>query len=202
MIRFRASLVLATFAIVSGTCLAAEGGAAGKAYSVLEIARFDVNREDYSTKETERAGRIPDEVLETIQRILISEYTQSKLLPTVRKAGSPGDGEVVLELGGKVVDWLGGSQAKRFLVGMGAGQQKIEVDCVLKDKATGTVLGHEQILDRKVAGIGGGSEEKGIRDFAEKVAKFIHTTMDPRGWKASAAPASPAPASGESQKPF
>ena len=180
------TLVVATLVIVSGACLAAEDEAGGKAYNVLEIARFDVNREDYSTKEAERAGRIPDEALDTIQRILVAEYTQSKLLPTVRKAGAPGEGEVVLELGGKVVDWLAGSQAKRVLVGFGAGQQKMEVDCVLKDKATGTILGQGRILDRKVAGWAGGSEDKGVRDFAEKVAKFMHATMDSRGWKAPA----------------
>lgn len=184
-----------------GTCLIAEGEAGGKAYNVLEIALFDVDRENYTSKEAERAGRIPDETLVTIQRLLISEYTQTKLLPAVRKAGSPEAGEMVLELGGKVVDWLAGSQTKRLLVGLGAGQQKIEVDCVLKDKATGTVLGQQRILDRKVAGVGGGSEEKGMRDFAEKVAKFIHATMDPRGWKTPAAPASAAPPSGEGLKP-
>jgi len=201
MRRLRSGLVLATLAMGCGICLPAEGDARGKAYNVLEILRFEVNREDYGSKEAERSGRIPDEVLNTIQRILISEYTQSKLLPTVRKAGGTGEGEVVLELGGKVVDWLAGSQTKRLLIGLGAGQQKIEVDYVLKDRATGTIIERERILDRKVAGISGGNEEKGMRDFAEKVAKFIHASMDPRGWKAPAAFASPSPASGEAQKP-
>jgi len=193
MRRVRSGLVLATLVMGCGICLPAEGDAGGKAYNVLEILRLDVNREDYSSKEAERAGRIPDEILDTIQRILITEYTQSKLLPTIRKTGAAGEGEVVLELGGKLVDWLAGNPAKRLMVGYGAGQQKIEVDCFLKDKATGTILGQARILDRKVAGVAAGSEEKGMRDFAEKVAKFMHTTMDPRGWKAPAASASPAP---------
>jgi hypothetical protein len=152
-----------------------------------------VNREDYSTKEAERTGRIPDETLDTIQRILIAEYTQSKLLPTVGKKGDSAEGEPVLELGGKVVDRLAGSQAKRLLVGFGAGQQKIEVDCILKDRSTGAILGTQRIFDRKVAGIAGGGEEQGMRDFAEKVAKFIQNTMEPLGWKAPPAPPSPAP---------
>lgn len=189
----RASAVLAIVLIASGTCLAAEGEGGGKSYTVLEVARFEVNRDDYSSKEAERAGRIPDEVLDTIQRILIAEYTGSRLLPTVRKPAAPGEGEIVLELGGTVVDWLAGSQTKRIFVGFGAGQQKIEMDCVLKDKVTGTILGRERILDRKVAGWAGGSEEKGVRDFAEKVAKFIRATMDPRGWKAPEVSSPPAP---------
>src|SRR2546426_9893858 len=106
MRRLRSGLVLATLVMSCGICLPAEGDAGGKAYNVIEILRLDVNREDYSSKEAERAGRIPDEILETIQRILISEYSQSKLLPTVRKTAGTGEGEVVLELGGKGVDWL------------------------------------------------------------------------------------------------
>jgi hypothetical protein len=191
------SLVLATLTMVFGTCLAAGPEPGGGTYNVLEVARFEVGREDYSSKEAERAGRIPDEVLETIQRILISEFTQSRLLPAVRKAGTPAGGDTVLELGGKVVDYLAGSQAKRLLIGMGAGQQKIEVDCVLRDRATGTVLGRVRILDRKVAGIAGGNEEKGMRDFAEKVAKFLRNTMEPVGWKAPAAPSPPITDPGE-----
>lgn len=188
------SLVLAFLAILSSPCLAADTATSAKPYTVLEISRFEVNREDLSTKEAERAGRIPEDILDTIQRILVSEFGQSKILPTVRKAGAPGEGDVVLELGGKVVDWMAGSQAKRYWVGMGAGQQKIEVDCVLKDRATGAVLARERILDRKVGGIGGGNEEKGMRDFAEKVAKFMHASLDPRGWKAPEGPASESPA--------
>src|SRR5256885_14741783 len=111
------SLVLAFFVTLFAPCLAAETGTGAKAYTVLEISRFDVSREDYSSKEAERAGRIPEDILETIQRILISEFSQSKVLPKVRKTGAPGEGDVVLEFGGKVVDWIAGSQAKRILVG-------------------------------------------------------------------------------------
>src|SRR5258706_10933181 len=116
------SFVIALFVLLSAPCLAAETGTGAAAYTVLEISRFDVNREDFSSKESERAGRIPEEILDTIQRILITEYTQTKVLPTVRKKGPPRDGDVVLELGGTVVDWIAGSPTKRMLIGMGAGQ--------------------------------------------------------------------------------
>jgi hypothetical protein len=181
-------LVVAALAIAgySREAYAAESGAA---YNVLEVARFEVNREDFSTKESERAGRISDETLETIQRILITEFSRMKLLPTVRKPVAAGDPGTVLELGGKLVDWMPGDASKRMMIGYGAGQQKIEVDCVLKDRATGTIIAHERILDRKIAGVSGGSEDKGMRDFAEKVAKFMHVTLDPIDWKAP--PANP-----------
>jgi hypothetical protein len=169
--------------------LAADAPPVTKTYAALEIARFEVNREDYNSKESERAGRIPDEVLDTIQRVLISEVVNSKKFATVAKAGATAGGEGSLELGGRVVDWLPGSKVARMFVGMGAGQQKIEVECVLKDKATGQVLARETILDRKVGGITGGSEEKGIRDFAEKVMVFIDQSLAKSGSVASAAKA-------------
>lgn len=170
--------------------LAADTAPVAKTYATLEIARFEVNREDYSSKESERAGRVPDEVLDTIQRVLISEVVNSKKFATVAKAaGATAGGEGSIELSGRVVDWLPGSKVARMFVGMGAGQQKIEVECVLKDKATGQVLAQETILDRKVGGISGGSEEKGIRDFAEKVMVFIDQSLAKSGSAASEAKA-------------
>ena len=182
-------LSAAVLIVLSLPTLAADAPPVARTYAALEIARFEVNREDYSSKESERAGRIPDEVLDTIQRVLISEVVNAKKFATVAKAGAAAGGEGALELGGRVVDWLPGSKVARMFVGMGAGQQKIEVECVLKDKATGQILAQETILDRKVGGITGGSEEKGIRDFAEKVMMFIDQSLTKTGNAASAAKA-------------
>lgn len=195
--RIVVSMLVAGLAAVAGgmrTNLA--GDADGKAYDVLEVARFEASHEDFSSKEAERAGRITDANLDTIQRILITEFTRMKLLPVVRKPGTPGETETVLELGGKVVDWMPGDATKRMMIGYGAGQQKLEVECVVKDRASGAILGKERILDRKIAGVSGGSDDKGMRDFAEKVAKFLHATLDPKGWKAPAPAAVETPGGG------
>ncbi len=150
------------------------------AYTAIEIARFDVNREDYSSKEAERAGRVPDEALDTIQRIMIVEFTKAQVFPKAGKPGSAADMDSTLELGGRVIDFKAGNRTARSFV-MGAGQQKIEFECVLKDKKTGNVLAREVILDRKVGGIAGGDEEKGMRDFAEKVIVFVQKTLQVGG---------------------
>jgi hypothetical protein len=65
----------------------------------------------------------------------------------------------------------------RIWVGMGAGKQLIEVECVLTDKATGKVIAKERVIDRKVGGIAGGSEEKGLEDFAQKVHGFVRRSL-------------------------
>src|SRR3989442_11026604 len=131
-------------------------------YSALELARFEVNREDYSTKAAERAGKISDEFLDGIQRALLGEMTRSSLFPAVRKpAESAEAGSPVLVLGGRVVDYKPGNRTARYFAGFGAGQQKIEVECVLKNRVTGEVVAKEVITDRKVAGWAGGSEQNG-----------------------------------------
>ena len=139
-------LVLTVLACLAAPALARaeEPKTAKVAYSALEIARFDVNREDYSSKEAERAGKISDEFLDGIQRALLGEMTRSSLFPAVRKpAESAEAGSPVLILGGRIVDFKPGNRAARYFAGFGAGQQKIEVECVLKNKTTGEVVAKE-----------------------------------------------------------
>jgi len=179
--RFRLPLVGLAATLIFGTLgLAASETETPvkKTWSALEIALFDVNREDVSTEEAERAGSIPQEMLEAIQRGMIGEISRAQAFPAVRKATDPNTAEEgVLVLGGKITDFKGGNRAARVMVGWGAGGQKIEAACVLKDKATGRVLGTETIVDRKFAGWAGGDETKGIHDFAEKVLAFIDRTI-------------------------
>lgn len=164
--------------VVGAPCIALDASPA-PAYTAIEINRFDVNREDYSSKEAERAGRVSDEMLETIQRIIITEFTKAQVFPKAGKPGLAAAEDLALELGGRVLDFKGGSKVARYMVGLGAGQQKIEIECVLKDKKTGNVLAREVVLDRKVGGIAGGDEEKGIHDFAEKVVVFVQKSLQP-----------------------
>jgi hypothetical protein len=174
-----AAMAVVLVCLVAGTPCFALDATPVPAYTAIEINRFDVNREDYSSKEAERAGRVPDEMLETIQRIIIAEFTKAQAFPKVGKPGVAAAEELALELGGKVLDFKAGNKTARYFVGMGAGQQKIEIECVLKDKKTGSVLAREVVLDRKVGGIAGGDEEKGVRDFAEKVVVFVQKTLHP-----------------------
>ncbi len=146
--------------------------------------------------EPERAGRIPDEMLDAIQRILLTEFTKAGTIPAVRKPDPSASPEGTLELVGRVVDFLPGSKAARYFIGMGAGQQKIEVECFLKDRKTGAVLAHEIIRDRKVGGVAGGAEDKGVRDFAEKVVAFVQEGLGPSGTARPQSTPAPSPGTG------
>jgi len=65
----------------------------------------------------------------------------------------------------------------RYMVGLGAGKQKIQINAQLIEKSSGKVLKSGRIVDRKIGGLVGGSENKGKRDFAEKTTKFIRQAL-------------------------
>ncbi len=164
------SVIVVGICCVCPTVVAEEWSNTLKSYDCLEVHKFAVDREDYSSKKLERAGTIPEEALEHLQHKVVGEVTRGELFPKVSKTECSGK---TLVFGGKVTDFKKGSRSARIWIGMGAGKQKFEVQCYLKDKATGKVLRRKEIIDRKIGGWAGGDEAKGESDFAEKVAKFV-----------------------------
>lgn len=139
-------------------------------YDCLEVEKFVVDRDDFSSKAMERAAAIPEEALDHLQHKSVGEVTRDDLFTKVSKTECAGK---TLIFGGKVTDFKQGNRSARIWIGMGAGKQKFEVQCYLKDKASGDVLARKEIIDRKIGGWSGGDEAKGESDFAEKVARFI-----------------------------
>lgn len=172
------ALVVLLLILGSSLTFSEDNPKASEGYSVLEVELFEVDRKDVSTKEAERAGMIPDEMLLYIQRGIVGELTREKAFPTVRKIeDSEEEVDGVLVLSGRITDFKPGNRAARIMIGFGAGGQKIEAECVLKDKRTDKILAKKIVVDRKVAGWAGGDETKGIHDFAEKVHAFIKKTL-------------------------
>ncbi len=168
--------------IAGALLLVAVSGAGAGDWDCVEILRFEVDRQDFSTREMERASATPDEFLESVQRAMAGEIVRGDSGLSAVMAGEdacPNDASA-LEFGGQVTDFKPGSRLARYVVGFGAGKQKLQVQAWLRAKATGEVLTEGRIVDRKVAGFGGGSGDKGIRDFAEKVDKFIGKALGRR----------------------
>ena len=80
-------------------------------------------------------------------------------------------------LGGRVADYKEGNQALRYLVGFGAGAQKFSVEVWLARKSDGAQVARGMVVDRKVGGWVGGQADKGLDDFAEKVAGFVKESV-------------------------
>jgi len=163
--------ITASFSLLFSTSAHADWVSTLGKYDCLEIEKFQVNREDFSNRERERASAIPEETLDQLQHAIVGEATREKIVSQVKKA--PGCKGETIVFGGIVTDYKQGSRAARILVGLGAGKQKFQVESYLKDKKTDEPLANKQIIDRKVGGWAGGDEAKGHQDFAEKVTTFI-----------------------------
>lgn len=165
----------ATLALLSAPLLASS-------YDCVEIAMFEVDRNNFSTREYERAAATPVEFLEQFQHATVGEIIRAENGLTAVKEGESScpDEASALVFGGTVTDFKAGNQALRYFVGMGAGKQKLAVDAWLKDKSTGNVIHADEIIDRKWAGFGGGDDRKGVRDFAEKVNVFLNKALYPK----------------------
>ncbi len=137
---------------------------------------MSANKEQANTRALKRAAGIPNDVISKIQNIVIDEIDlDSNGLDAVSLEDGqncPND-EHSLILTGQVSDYKKGNRAVRYLVGFGAGKQKIATNLTLAEKISGKIIAQDEIIDRKIGGLVGGSEDKGKRDYAEKVNNFI-----------------------------
>ncbi len=151
-----------------------------KVYECIEVNLFEVDRENISTREMARAAEIPDQTIASIQTYVRTELNIDSNGLSAKKGGETDSCEnpdTTLELKGTITDWKKGSRVMRYMVGFGAGKQKIQIEAELYDKATGELLKKDRVVDRKIGGLIGGSENKGKRDFAEKMNNFVRVAL-------------------------
>jgi len=117
--------ITASFSLLFSTSAHADWVSTLGKYDCLEIEKFQVNREDFSNRERERASAIPEETLDQLQHAIVGEATREKIVSQVKKA--PGCKGETIVFGGIVTDYKQGSRAARILVGLGAGKQKKKV---------------------------------------------------------------------------
>jgi Domain of unknown function (DUF4410) len=168
-----------TFAAIAGILATATAVTAGaekpkvpfRTFSALEVENFQNPK--YQTK-----APMPDDWLPLIreditQRVIATHRFQRVMDFEDPKVTKP-DTERVLVLRGTVVEFTHGSQAARFLVGMGAGAGKIVVNCEFVDKATGDVVFTRKV-DGKVIGTGQ-STEGAIKGISKEIAGVINSS--------------------------
>ena len=150
-----------------------------KAYDCVEVETFQVDRSHIKSKKDKRAAHIPAGALAELRQSIVLEVPLSVPGMVGMYAGDEScpNAESAIILGGTMSDFKKGNKAARYWVGMGAGAQKFAVQAWIKDKTTGETLGTAEVVDRKIAGFVGGSDEKGVDDFSEKVTRFIRRTL-------------------------
>ena len=151
-----------------------------KTYDCIEVNVFEVDRENISSRELARAAEIPDQTLMALQTYVRTELNIDANGLEAKKGGEDHaceNIETALELKGTVTDYKKGSRVMRYMVGFGAGKQKIQIETELYDKASSELIKKDRVVDRKIGGLVGGSENKGKKDFAEKMNNFVRVAL-------------------------
>ena len=148
-------------------------------YNCIEINRFTVDKDDISSRALARATSIPEDVINILQVYVRNELNIDENGLKAVKGGDAtcDDPKKALVLDGLITDYKKGSQVMRYMVGFGAGKQKIQIEAVLSIKDTMKVIKKDRVVDRKIGGLIGGSDNKGKRDFAEKINNFVRTGL-------------------------
>lgn len=138
----------------------------------VEVNLFKVSEEKVEGQ-TDRAEKIPERNLEIIRDHLVKRLPKHAKNVTSIAAGTGAcpNPSTAAVLAGDILDFRKGNMALRYFVGFGAGSQKVRVRLTLSGKTDGAVLAQQEIADTKWAGAFGGTNTKGLEDFAEKAAK-------------------------------
>ncbi len=138
----------------------------------VEVNLFKVSEEKIEGQ-TDRAEKIPEQNLIIIRDALVERLPKhAKKVSSVAAAqGACPNPATTAVLAGDILDFRKGNAALRYFVGFGAGAQKVRVRLTLTAKIGDAVIAQEEIADTKWGGAFGGSNTKGLKDFAEKAAQ-------------------------------
>lgn len=142
------------------------------AIDCIEVKLFAVSEEKVEGQ-TDRAEKIPARNLELIQAGVVKHLPKEARGVIARPFGDGGacaNPATSAVLAGDILDFRKGNMALRYLVGFGAGSQKVRVRLTLNRK-DGSQIAQTEIADTKWGGAFGGTNTKGLDDFAEKAAE-------------------------------
>ena len=151
---------------------------AASSIDCVEVDLFKVSEEKVEGQ-TERAEKIPEKNLEIIRDALVKrlpKHAKNVSSVAVGQGTCPNPATTAM-LNGDILDFRKGNMALRYFVGFGAGSQKVRVRLTLSAKTGGAVIAQEEIADTKWAGAFGGTNTKGLEDFAEKAAKAAGSAL-------------------------
>lgn len=178
--RFRHCLVVlftmfASAAVMAQETSTAPASTAAPTPSSIDCVEVDLFRvsEEKVEGQTDRAEKIPERNLEIIRDALVKHLPKNaKNVSSVAlgQESCPNPATAAV-LNGDILDFRKGNMALRYFVGFGAGSQKVRVRLTLSAKTGGAVIAQEEIADTKWAGAFGGTNTKGLEDFALKAAK-------------------------------
>jgi len=174
---FRSCLITIVTSFIVGNAIAQETTTAVATGEQAKIECVEVNlfrvSEEKVEGQTDRAEKIPEQNLIIIRDALVERLPKhaKKVTSIAAGEGACPNPATTAVLAGDILDFRKGNAALRYFVGFGAGAQKVRVRLTLTAKSDGAVLAQEEIADTKWGGAFGGSNTKGLKDFAEKAAQ-------------------------------
>ncbi len=132
-------------------------------YKDIEVTKFDVKQ----------GVEFPEEHLTGMMDEIVKELQELKKFNQVFRAGESqaASSAPTLRLEGTVIEYKKGSQAKRYLVGFGAGKTKVVAHVKFIDKASGNVVFEKDVDGKVVLGLLGGKSKTSLRDVGDEIAK-------------------------------
>jgi len=131
-------------------------------YKDVEVAQFDI----------QEGVKFPPEHMSGMMGEIVQELQNLKKFRQVARAGEGVvSSEPTIRLEGTVTKYQAGSQAKRYLIGFGAGKTKVVAHVKFIDKATGNVLFEKDVDGKVVFGLFGGQSKTSLRDVGKEIAE-------------------------------
>jgi hypothetical protein len=179
-VRFKLCSIVLTTTLISNIVVAQETSAPAPAVmpvsvgaiDCVEVEKYKVS-EDKQENQSDRAATIPARNIELILAGVLKHLPKKAKGVTAVDAeqGSCPNPETAAVLKGDILDFRKGNMALRYLVGFGAGAQKVRVKLTVLRKSGGEIIGQNEASDTKWGGAFGGTNTKGLDDFAEKSAQ-------------------------------
>jgi len=168
MIKLTNRTLLAALAVVLLMSFSGSGQKPGaeykNKYQDAEVAQFDVQPD----------VKFPQENMDGMMAEIVQELQKIKKFRLVARAGeAPESHDPTMRIVGTVTKYQAGSQAKRYLIGFGAGKTKIVAHVKFIDKASGIILLEKDVDGKVVFGLFGGQSKTSLRDVGKEIGEVI-----------------------------
>jgi hypothetical protein len=132
-------------------------------YKDVEVVKFEV----------QDGVKFPPEHMEGMMVEIAKELENLHKFRQVFSEGQTqtATGDPTIRLVGTVTKYEPGSQAKRYLIGFGAGKTKVVAHVKFIDKASGNVLFEKDVDGKVVMGIFGGQSKTSLKDVGKEIAE-------------------------------
>ena len=162
------SSIIAVFCVIS--CIAQQGTTEKKFYEYIEVESFTIKQ----------GVEFPADKIEGLTQSVIESLSETNKFKNVSLTSStPLNSNETrpelsrLKISGEIIKYEKGSQAKRYIIGMGTGKTKLIANVKFINTQTGEVV-LEEVVDGIVSwGLFGGDKDQVQSNLAKQIVKIV-----------------------------